>query len=121
MSILYVGALFSSYTPLTFGIHSYKAVFFCGFYCILVFHKKLPYSILKTTMKASVISTLIFVPSCDKLNSYCHFLNNLKSEIYYRGLICTSIVPFGYHILTLLHITARLRLNAYSGLLCVRS
>ena len=36
MPVLYVGALFSSYKPLKFGIPSYVAVFLCGVYCISI-------------------------------------------------------------------------------------
>ena len=44
-------------------------------------HQKPFYIMMKATITASGVSTLLFVPSCDKLNNQLHFLKIFKSEV----------------------------------------
>ena len=47
----------------------------------VVLHQKPVHHMMRATTTASGIATFIFVPLCDKLNSQCHFLSILKSDV----------------------------------------
>ena len=47
----------------------------------VVLHHKPVNNMMRVTIAASGIPTLVFIPSCDRLNNFCHFLNILKPEI----------------------------------------
>ena len=51
----------------------------------MVFHHKPYYNVMRVTITAREITTLVFVPSCYKLKNQSHFLNIFKSEVLSCG------------------------------------
>ena len=51
----------------------------------VVVHQKPVYNMMRARNTVSRISTLLFVPSCNKLNNQCHFLSILKSIVLTWG------------------------------------